>query len=103
MSSALVVDDDASSTEFMALVLRQECLEVRTAENGRAALLAIEDSLPDVVFSDIQMAEMTGIELLAQIKQRWHIEGIVVRPGDRSAGMVRKTLRIRYPVPSTRV
>ena len=70
-ASILVVDDDSDSREYMALALEEEFEEVRTAEGGIPALLAMEASLPDLVVTDLRMPEMDGLELLRLIRERW--------------------------------
>jgi DNA-binding NtrC family response regulator len=67
----LVVDDDPASLSYLALALEGHVPSVRTAPNGIAALLAIEQELPALVISDLQMPGMDGMELLARVKERW--------------------------------
>ncbi len=70
-ASVLVVDDDPGSRDYMALALESDFGEVRTAEGGVAALLAMEASPPDLVIADLRMPGMDGLELLRLIKERW--------------------------------
>jgi two-component system OmpR family response regulator len=59
----LVVDDEASITDFIALGLRHEGFDVRTAGDGRAALRVIDDFKPHIVVLDLMMPRMDGWEL----------------------------------------
>jgi DNA-binding response OmpR family regulator len=59
----LVVDDERTSRDGLALALRSLGHEWRVAANGEEALLAIAERRPDVVISDWQMPGMTGDEL----------------------------------------
>jgi len=45
-------------------------LAVVTAENGIAALAAIEQNMPDLVLSDVEMPRMGGFDLLTEIRHR---------------------------------
>jgi two-component system response regulator AtoC len=66
----LVVDDDASLRESLALVLGAEGYEVAVAEDAAAALRRAEESPIDVVLCDVRMPGMDGLELLPQLVRR---------------------------------
>jgi two-component system, NtrC family, response regulator PilR len=66
----LVVDDEASIREFLQIMLKRERMVVEVAENGQVAWEKLQTQSFDLVISDIQMPEMTGIELLQKIKSR---------------------------------
>lgn len=63
----LVVDDEASITEFIAVGLTREGYEVRTAPDGRAALTAVDQFCPDVVILDVMMPRMNGLALIKEL------------------------------------
>ena len=65
----LVVDDEESIREFFEIMLKREGYEVLTASNGREGLEALKASPVDLVISDIQMPEMSGLDLLAKGKE----------------------------------
>jgi two-component system response regulator PilR (NtrC family) len=65
----LVVDDEQSLRELLAIVLRREGYEVLLAENGRAAVDIIEREPVDVLISDINMPDMSGVEVLRAAKK----------------------------------
>jgi DNA-binding LytR/AlgR family response regulator len=62
---ALVVDDEAPALEELAWLLRRDerVAEVRTASSGADALRALDAGDIDVVFSDISMPGLDGMEL----------------------------------------
>ena len=66
----LVVDDEPSIREFLQIMLKREKMIVEIAENGAIAWQKIQNQDFDLVISDIQMPEMTGIELLTNIKTK---------------------------------
>src|SRR5437867_3622530 len=65
----LVVDDEQSMAQFLAIVLRKEGYQVSTVQNGRDALEKVKTDGLDVVITDIRMPGMDGIQLLQGIKK----------------------------------
>lgn len=70
-SRVLVVDDEESIREFLEIMLRKEGYEVTCAEDGQKALETIKKKSIDLVISDLQMPNMTGIELLRQVRDQY--------------------------------
>ena len=62
---ALVVDDEVPALEELSWLLRQDerIGEIRTASSGADALRALEEGPVDVVFSDISMPGLDGMDL----------------------------------------
>ena len=65
----LVVDDERSLRELLAIVLQREGYEVVCAENGRAALAALGRTPVDLLISDIKMPDMSGVDVLRAAKE----------------------------------
>jgi DNA-binding response OmpR family regulator len=65
----LVVDDEALLREILRRQLTELGHEVLLANNGRMALEIAERERPDVVVSDINMPEVSGIDLLRLLKK----------------------------------
>jgi two-component system response regulator PilR (NtrC family) len=65
----LVVDDERSMRELLAIVLRREGYQVLLAENGRMAIEALEREPVDLLISDIKMPDMSGVEVLRAAKR----------------------------------
>ncbi|MBN8554914.1 MAG: diguanylate cyclase [Deltaproteobacteria bacterium] len=75
----LIVDDEPSLRELIQTALKEDGWSVDTAENGKLAFEKISQSPFHIVLSDIQMPEMTGIELLeAAKKSHPHIEFVIM-------------------------
>lgn len=70
-SRVLVVDDEESIREFLEIMLRKEGYEVTVAEDGQKALDVIKKKSFDLVISDLQMPNLTGIELLRQVRDSY--------------------------------
>jgi two-component system, NtrC family, response regulator PilR len=65
----LVVDDELSMREFLSILLEREGYEVLTASDAASALSRLAASEIDLVISDVQMPGLSGLELLARIKE----------------------------------
>jgi len=65
----LVVDDERSMREFLEIFFRREGYEVATAESVEQALLAVEADDYDLVITDIQMPDRSGLELLHEVRE----------------------------------
>jgi EAL domain-containing protein (putative c-di-GMP-specific phosphodiesterase class I) len=66
--SVLVVDDDAALARSIQHALKRAGFEVVLAENGSVAVQTIMGRPFDVILSDIQMPEMSGLQLLGVIR-----------------------------------
>ncbi|MGR4009456.1 response regulator transcription factor [Leucobacter sp. 1207-22] len=66
---ALVVDDEASITQLIAMALRYEGWEVETASNAAEALELVSSFKPDVAVFDIMLPDMDGLQLLTRTRE----------------------------------
>jgi CheY-like chemotaxis protein len=83
MGSILVVDDDADSREAVTRYLTKAGYAVRSARNGREALIAVATTIPDVIVLDARMPEMSGLEFLQVIRSylRWSTVPVILLTG----------------------
>ena len=78
-SRVLVVDDEPIILQTLSLVLETQGFVVRTAEDGFAALIALRDTLPEIIISDLRMPNMSGFEFLSIVRRRFpHIPIIAI-------------------------
>lgn len=69
----IIVDDEAHWVDNLAMTKPWHTLgieQVHKAYSAREALQIIDTNPIDIVISDIQMPEMTGIELIERIRKR---------------------------------
>lgn len=69
MTKILVIDNERSIRNSMKDILQYEGHEVVLAENGMEGLVSVKSEKPDIVFCDIKMPKMEGIEVLERIKE----------------------------------
>jgi two-component system OmpR family response regulator len=63
----LVVDDEPNITELVAMALRYEGFNVKTASNGRGALTAVTQFSPALVILDVMLPDIDGMEVLRRL------------------------------------
>ncbi len=69
MYSILIVDDEPNYLIVLSELMREEGFEVYTAPGGKEALEIVREVDLDLAISDMQMPEMDGLQLLAEIKK----------------------------------
>jgi len=67
----LVVEDDAIVRVTISNLLYDEGYDVSTANDGFDALLHLQQAVPDLLLSDLNMPQMSGFELLSVVRRRF--------------------------------
>jgi CheY-like chemotaxis protein len=67
----LVVEDDATVRHTISKLLDAEGYDVDTANDGFDALLHLQQTIPDLILSDLNMPQMSGFELLSVVRRRF--------------------------------
>jgi len=75
---ALVADDVMENREILCRMLNDIGVEVAQVENGRQALERMERVRPDIVFMDIRMPVMDGVEAVRLIQENKAFEQVKV-------------------------
>ena len=68
--SILLVDDEAHSLASMRMALEDD-FDILTASNAEQALAILQDEWVQVIFCDQRMPGQTGVQMLAEVRQRW--------------------------------
>ncbi len=69
MPKVLIIDDERSILDTLRILLRGEGFEVSVADSGRDGLLRLPEIEPDVVLTDIRMPGVSGIDVLAAVRE----------------------------------
>ena len=69
MAKILVIDDERSIRNTLKDILEFEKHQISLAENGKQGFENAQNNVFDLIFSDIKMPEMDGIELLVKLKE----------------------------------
>jgi two-component system response regulator DesR len=94
MIRVLIAEDQSMVLGALAALLEIEndIEVVGKAENGREALGLVERHRPDVLLTDIEMPEMTGLELAAEVSRRGLPTRVVILTTFARAGYLRRAL-----------
>ena len=88
--SIAIVDDDPSVLKALARLLGTRSFATRTYLSAPQFLAALPDALPDCLIADLQMPEMTGLELqLALTRRGVQIPTIIITAHDEADMRVR--------------
>lgn len=98
MYKVLIVDDERMIRMGIKMAIPWQSLgigETFAAASGREALEIAERERPDILISDIRMTEMTGLELIAKIREQNEEMRIIVLTGYDDFEYARECLRMK--------
>lgn len=81
MSKLLIVDDEIDIREFARNFFKKRGIEVFTASSGSDAHEIIENEAPDLVLLDVRMEEITGVELLKNVREQGNNVKVIMVSG----------------------
>jgi len=84
----LVVEDDAVVRQTVSMLLTLKGYKVTVAKNGFEALLRLQEALPEVLITDLNMPQMSGFELLSIVRRRFPSVIAIATSGAYMAGFV---------------
>ncbi|MDG6103253.1 response regulator [Dactylosporangium aurantiacum] len=86
MAAVVVADDDPVVRQLVARMLRRCGHHVVTCDDGEQLLVAVRRHPPDVVVTDHQMPGLTGLAVVARLRQDPATAGIPVVVASGSVG-----------------
>lgn len=94
MRKLLIADDEEGVRRLVRMTLESEDYEIIEAADGADALDRAREQKPELVFLDVMMPEMSGVEVCKELKSDPGTSGITVimlsakaQEADREAGM----------------
>jgi DNA-binding NtrC family response regulator len=78
----LLIDDEEETRELLKRFIERYGYEVLTASNGREGFEWLAQENIGIIFCDIQMPEMDGIEFLQKVRQHNHRVRVVMVTGN---------------------
>ena len=82
----LIVEDDAQLRILLTAILTQSGYNVRSAQDGFAALAEMRIEMPDLILSDLYMPGMSGFELLSVVRRRFPAVPVIAMSSAFSGG-----------------
>jgi CheY-like chemotaxis protein len=94
MPRVLVVDDDLGTRQTCEVILRGAGLEVETAPCGRGALASLQRVRCELLFVDLKLPDIDGLEVLASLRRRGLAVPAVVMTGYPSVETAAQAIRL---------
>ncbi len=69
MTTALVIDDNQETADSLSQMLGFLGVEAQTAYGPRAAMLALKEFVPGIIFMDINMPGVNGFEVMSYLRR----------------------------------
>lgn len=78
MAKLLIIDDDTSIRETLEGFFKKKGFEIASASDGEKGWEIIKEFQPDVIISDIRMPNLSGIELLERVKEKFEDINVIL-------------------------
>ena len=99
MTKIAIIEDDQAISQMYRMKFEAEGFTVETAANGKLGYELVDTMRPDIILLDLMMPEMTGDEMLVQLRAtEWgkQIKVIILtNMGEQEAPEIVKTLDVR--------
>jgi len=89
----VVVDDEASARGGFANLLTQDDYVVDVAADGQEALEMVQEKAPDLIVTDLRMSVMSGMDLLARVKEQAPAVPVIVLTSSSDVGSAVAAMR----------
>jgi two-component system nitrogen regulation response regulator NtrX len=94
MAAILIIDDERSIRSTLASVLEDEKYKVFTAEDALIGMEILNQEIIDIIFLDVLMPKLGGIEALEKIKNEWPFIEIVMISGHANIDMAVRAVKL---------
>jgi len=96
---ACVIEDDNSLQEVYSLVLRSAGFDVLRASDGQTALDLLQNNQPEIIFLDVRLPVISGLDVLQYIDEASHLnmsQVVVVSAGNHFEQVTRQYPRAQF-------
>ncbi|MDR1318098.1 MAG: sigma-54 dependent transcriptional regulator [Treponema sp.] len=93
-ASILIIDDERGIRSTLASILEDEKYKVYTAEDAVAGIDILDRKKVDLVFLDVLLPKMGGIEALERIRRDWSAVEVVVISGHANVDMAVRAVKL---------
>lgn len=74
----LIVDDNPDVRSYVSSILRERGYQISTARNGAEGLRVAQASPPHLIVTDLMMPQVSGLDLIRQVRQNETLRGIPI-------------------------
>jgi CheY-like chemotaxis protein len=94
MPRVLVVDDEPDARELLQEFLAGKGYEVLTASDGEEALQKVKAERPHLIFLDVRMPKMDGLEVLKRVREIDREVGVIMVTAVKEEEIGRQALQL---------
>ncbi|MCL1991714.1 MAG: sigma-54 dependent transcriptional regulator [Spirochaetes bacterium] len=94
MASILIIDDEAGIRSALASILEDEKYTVFSAEDAETGLEILTREAIDLVFLDVLLPKLGGMEALERIRRDWLFVEIIIISGHANVDMAVKAIKL---------
>ena len=94
MKKILIIDDENLVRSVINIALTNKGYKVYEADNGKTGIQMFIDIDPDIVITDVNMPEMSGIEVTKNIKENKVDADVVIMTGYGTEELIIEALRV---------
>jgi two-component system nitrogen regulation response regulator NtrX len=93
MQTVLIIDDEPGIRHTLASILEDEKYKVFTAEDAVRGIEIINHEIIDIIFLDVQLPKMGGIDALERIRKEWPAVEIIMISGHANIDMAVRAVK----------
>jgi len=94
MPSILIIDDEPGIRSTLASILEDEKYKVFTSEDALAGMETLKREVIDLIFLDVLLPKLGGIEALEKIRKEWPLAEIVMISGHANIDMAVRAVKL---------
>ena len=93
-TSLLIVEDDSEILSILENIFSKHFGIIYTADNGKIAQKIVNDKNPDIILTDIEMPELSGLDFVINIRSEGNNVPIVIMTGAKDREYIIKAIKL---------